>query len=94
MSERQLLGDHPAHRDADHVCALEPQHLEQAGGVPGHLDDRERSVDRRRETDPPVVEGDDVEALLERPFKGSPQETCVPLIPWISSNGSPEPARS
>ena len=26
--------------------------------------------------------------------KGSPQETCVPLIPWIISSGSPEPARS
>ena len=25
---------------------------------------------------------------------GSPQETCVPLIPWIISSGSPEPARS
>ena len=31
--ERELLGDHPAHRDAEHVRRVEPQRVEQPGGV-------------------------------------------------------------
>ena len=34
MGERQLLGDHAAHRDADHVGGLDLQRVEQAAASP------------------------------------------------------------
>src|ERR1039458_10325082 len=41
MRERELLGDHPAHRDAENVCRIDFEGIEQPQGVRGELDDRE-----------------------------------------------------
>ena len=65
MAQRQLLGDHAAHRDAQHVRGLPPERVEQAGGVVGELDDGERVGLRRRIADAAVVVGDDVEVVAQ-----------------------------
>jgi hypothetical protein len=31
------LGDHAAHRGADHVCAIDAQHVEQANRIGSHV---------------------------------------------------------
>jgi hypothetical protein len=47
------------------VRALDLEPFEQLGGVLGQLGDRERLGDPLGKPDPAVVEGDDVEALLQ-----------------------------
>ena len=37
MVNRHLLADRPAHRRADHVCTLQSEGVEQAGGVGRHV---------------------------------------------------------
>ena len=39
VTQRQLLRDHAAHRDAVHVGAGDAEMIEEAGGVVGHLND-------------------------------------------------------
>ena len=36
----ELLGDHPAHRDAEHVHPVEAQVVDQAGRIGGHVGER------------------------------------------------------
>ncbi len=66
MGQRELLRDHPAHRDADDVGALDLEPVEQADRVGGKVGDRERQLRSPRKPHPAVVEDDAVEALLER----------------------------
>ena len=40
MAQRELLGDHAAHRDAEHVGRLQLERLEQPSGVLRELGDR------------------------------------------------------
>jgi hypothetical protein len=42
VAARQHLGDHPAHRGPDHVCALDVEVVEQPLGVLGEVDERVR----------------------------------------------------
>jgi hypothetical protein len=71
MAQRELLGDHPAHRDAQHVSALELQRVEQPGGVVGELDDAEALVDTRRVPHAAMVVGDQCEPRIrERGLEG------------------------
>jgi hypothetical protein len=72
VSQRKLLGDHAAHRDADDVGALKLQRVEQAGGVGGEVGDRERKLGLAREPHAAVVEDEGVEAALELVEEGPP----------------------
>ena len=40
MLDRHRLGDHPAHRRADQVCAVEAERAHQPDGVAGHVGQR------------------------------------------------------
>src|SRR6476620_6770444 len=51
------------------TCALSSPSASSSPAVSAAISDRERPVDRSREPDPAVVEGDHVEALLQRPFE-------------------------
>ncbi len=65
MAEGELLGDHPAHRDAHDVGRLELERVHQAGSVVGQLGDGERCLHAAAATNPPVVVGDHVEVALQ-----------------------------
>ena len=54
----QLLRDHPAHRHADDVRAGDPERVEQADGVVGHLVDGVRAGRLGAPADAAVVEDD------------------------------------
>jgi hypothetical protein len=56
MIERQLLRDHPAHRHAEHVGAVDPERIHQAERIARHHPRRIRMIGRIRLSDPPVVE--------------------------------------
>ena len=95
VGERQLLGDHPAHRDADDVGALDLERVEQRQRVAGHVGDRERQLGPAREPHAAVVEDDARRSSRSSAARNAPpQARWVALIPWISSIGSPSPARS
>jgi hypothetical protein len=74
MPERELLGDHAAHRDAHDVGALPAERVEQRGGVLGEVGDRERIVHARAAPDAAVVVADDVEALQGLQERVAPRE--------------------
>src|SRR5439155_1421784 len=40
MCDRELLGDHAAHRDSEQCDAIDFERIEEAGGIGGHLRDR------------------------------------------------------
>ena len=65
MRERQLLGDRAAHRGPHHVGSLEPERIDQRGGVGGEVGDPERPVGRRRPSHASVVEGRHPVAVLQ-----------------------------
>ena len=80
VPDRQLLGGHAAAREPDDVGSLDPELVEDGGGVVGHAGHREWGVGQRRAADPAVVEGDGAVAggeplLLERPRLGRVAET-------------------
>ena len=58
MPERQLLGDHAAHRHADDVGARDPHGVEEAGRVVGHVVHGVRAGRSGAPPHTPVVEGD------------------------------------
>src|SRR5215218_9674804 len=65
MLQRKLLGDHPAHRDPEHVRALPSELVEQSCGVLSELSDRERLVDAVAAANAAVVVGDGLEVARE-----------------------------
>ena len=70
--KRQLLGDHPAHRDADDVSGVQLQRVEQTGAVGGEVGDRERQLGLTRVPHAAIVEDDHLEAALELVEEGTP----------------------
>ena len=94
--EDELLGDHPAHRDADDVRGLDLERVEQADRV---LARDRRSCARRRPSGPlrpaPRLSNRISSKLVSSPRrKPSPQCRLFPPRPWTSSSGSPAPRRS
>jgi hypothetical protein len=75
VAQRQLLGHHPAHRDAHHVGGPPPERIEQRGGIVGQLGDREGIGLRRRLAHAAVVVGHDVEVVAQAGEEGvAPRE--------------------
>ena len=68
--ERELLGDHAAHRDAEHVHGVELERVEQPRGVPGEVGNREGLLHATAVTDAAVVVGDHLEVLAQRAQEG------------------------
>ncbi len=58
MPQRDLLGDHAAHRDAAHVRTGDAEHVHEPHGVVGHHRRGVGSVGRVRLADAAIVEGD------------------------------------
>ena len=66
MGDGVLLRDHPAHRDAEQVEALEPERIDETGEVvPPSAAVVYGPGGSRRLADAPVVVGDDAVALGE-----------------------------
>ena len=57
MTQSKLLGDHAAHRDAENIGLLDPQMVQQAGGIIGKHRHGVRSIRLLALTHPPVVKG-------------------------------------
>ena len=74
--------------------ALDLQRVEQAERVGGEVGDRERQLRAAGAAHATIVVDDALEVRLQRARNGRPQVRWVALIPWISSIGSPAPARS
>ncbi len=62
----ERLGDHAAHRPAEHVGPPQPQGPDQGGRVVGHAGDRERRGAERATADARVVERDHAALARER----------------------------
>ena len=84
MLEGEQLGDHPAHRGAGDVGGRDPEDVEEARGVGGHVAQRISAtvLDLGREPDVPVVEADDLETtpgdLLAEPIAPAQQLGAEP----------------
>ena len=63
--QRELLGDHAAHREAEHVRALDLERVEQRDRVGGEIGGRDTAVAGAALADAAVVVGDDLEVALE-----------------------------
>jgi hypothetical protein len=66
VPERELLADHPAHRDAEDMSALEAHRLHQRGGVVGEHGDAVGVVGLAAAADPALVKGEHLESLGDR----------------------------
>ena len=69
--DRHRLGDHPAHRGADHVGALDAEVVEQADGVGGHVGQQVRHLRRQAGHQPPHVR-----APAPRSWSRAPRRGC------------------
>jgi hypothetical protein len=93
MVDRERLGDHPAHRHADHVGLLDVERVEQAGGVGGHVTDAVLGRDgpaaqhRLRESEP-VVGGVEVNSVDNPMSRLSNRITRKPRATSSSTNPS------
>src|SRR5258705_10584314 len=77
MGDRVFLGDHPAHRDAEQVEALDAQRVHESGEILGHLRRAVRPGRSRRLPHAAVVVADHAIALGERGDLGLPRLLCV-----------------
>ena len=81
VPERELLGDHAAHRHAEHVGGHGSEGVEQRGGVVGELGSRIGPGRRVRLATAAIVEGDHPVRAGERlgqcePVGGDRRDTC------------------
>jgi len=87
MRKRKLLGDHPAHRDAENVCRIDFEGIRRAQSIRGELDDREWLIHAAAPPHAAMVIDDRLKSSRKESRNGSPQESAVPLIPMIISSG-------
>src|ERR1035437_6673259 len=80
MVERELLRDHPAHRDAHHVRAVDFRMVEHAGHVSRHVGYRERLFGLVALTGAAVVDHDGLEARFEQLKERRAPSTARPGI--------------
>ena len=72
---RELLRDHPAHGDAQHVCAaVQLERIQQAGRVLGQLRDRQRALEPAAGAHAAMVIRDHLEIAPQWP-----EEALVPV---------------
>jgi hypothetical protein len=79
MPQRKLLGDHAAHRQAQHMGPPDIERVHQSRDVISHIGDGVRSHRVRAAADIPVVEDHDLERLGQRRnLRQCPQRGVVP----------------
>src|ERR1700694_2224026 len=80
MVERELLRDHPTHRDAHHVRAFDFGMVEHAGRVGGHVGHRKWLFGLVALAGAAVIDHDDLEARFEQPKEGFAPSAARPGV--------------
>src|SRR5216683_7440024 len=80
MVERKFLSDHPAHRDAHHVRALDPGMVKHAGNVGGHIAYRKWLFGLVALAGAAVIDHDGLEARFEQPKEWFAPSTARPGV--------------